>query len=63
MEYSDEDSNPLIAGQVSAILISPISKDASLFFKVMIIFFWLFSIIAPLILLISLDFSWYFDKL
>ena len=63
MEYSDEDSNPLIAGQVSAILISPISKDASLFFKVMIIFFWLFSLIAPIILLISLDFSWYFDKL
>jgi len=63
MEYSEEDSNPLIAGQVSAILISPISKDASLFFKVMIIFFWLFSLIAPIILLIFLDFSWYFDKL
>ena len=63
MELSDDDVNPLIASQVSSILIAPIKKDASLFFKITLIIFWFISFIAPIILLFSLDFKWYFDKL
>ncbi len=63
MEFSDEDVNPMIASQVSAILIAPIKKDASLVFKITLLIFWIISFIAPIILLFSLDFKWYFDKL
>jgi stage IV sporulation protein FB len=50
MEFSDDDVNPLIASQVSSILIAPIKKDASLFFKITLIIFWFISFIAPIIL-------------
>jgi Zn-dependent protease len=50
MEFSNEDVNPLIASQVSSILIAPIKKDASLFFKITLIIFWFISFIAPIIL-------------
>ena len=66
MEFSDEDVNPMIASQVSAILIAPIKKDASLFLKITLLIFWLISFIALIILYLTYDysfFSWYFDKL
>jgi Zn-dependent protease len=50
MEFSNDDVNPLIASQVSSILIAPIKKDASLLFKITLIIFWFLSFIAPIIL-------------
>ena len=62
IEMSDEDIDPIIAPKVSAMLIAPIKKDASLFFKIALIILWISSFIGPLILFLNLDFSWYFEK-
>jgi Zn-dependent protease len=62
IDMSDEDIDPIIAPKVSAMLIAPIKKDASLFFKIVLIFLWIGSFIGPLILFLNLDFSWYFEK-
>ena len=59
---SDEDIDPIIAPKVSAMLIAPIKKDASLFFKIALIILWISSFIGPLILFLNLDFNWYFEK-
>ena len=62
IEMSEEDIDPIIAPKVSAMLIAPIKKDASLFFKIALIILWISSFIGPLILFLNLDFSWYFEK-
>ena len=62
IEMSEEDIDPIIAPKVSAMLIAPIKKDASLFFKIALIILWISSFIVPLILFFNLDFKWYFEK-
>jgi Zn-dependent protease len=62
IDMSDEDIDPIIAPKVSAMLIAPIKKDASLFFKIILIFLWIGSFIGPLILFFNLNFKWYFEK-
>jgi Zn-dependent protease len=62
IDMSDEDIDPIIAPKVSAMLIAPIKKDASLFFKIVLIFLWIGSFIGPLILFFNLNFKWYFEK-
>jgi Zn-dependent protease len=62
IEMSEEDIDPIMAPKVSAMLIAPIKKDASLFFKIALIILWISSFIGPLILFLNLDFSWYFEK-
>ena len=62
IEMSEEDIDPIIEPKVSAMLIAPIKKDASLFFKIALIILWISSFIGPLILFLNLDFSWYFEK-
>jgi hypothetical protein len=62
MEMSDQDIDPIVASKVSAMLIAPIKKDASLFFKIALIFLWIGSFIGPLILFLNLNFGWYFEK-
>ena len=62
IEMSEEDIDPIIAPKVSAMLIAPIRKDASLFFKIALIILWISSFIVPLILFFNLDFKWYFEK-
>jgi stage IV sporulation protein FB len=63
IEMSDEDIDPIIAPKVSAMLIAPIKKDASLFFKIALIFLWIISFIVPFIIYLSYDistFNWVF---
>jgi Zn-dependent protease len=63
IEMSDEDIDPIIAPKVSAMLIAPIKKDASLFFKIILIFLWIISFIVPFIIYLSYDissFNWVF---
>jgi membrane-associated protease RseP (regulator of RpoE activity) len=66
MEFSDEDLNPIIASQVSSVLIVPIKKDASLVFKITLLIIWFFSFIVPIIVYLTYDksyFYWYSVKL
>ncbi len=66
---SEEEAKPLLASQVNSVLVSPVKKDASLFFKISIIFFWLISLITPLVLLlvylekIMEYYDWYFKAI
>ncbi len=66
---SEEEAKPLLASQVNSVLVSPVKKDASLFFKISIIFFWLVSLITPLVLLlvylekIMEYYDWYFKAI
>jgi Zn-dependent protease len=63
IDMSDEDIDPIIAPKVSAMLIAPIKKDASLFFKIILIFLWIISFIVPFIIYLSYDissFNWVF---
>lgn len=66
---SEEDANPLLASQVNSVLLSPVNKDASILFKITIIFFWIASLLTPLVLLlIYLEkimeyYDWYFKAI
>ncbi len=66
---SEEEAKPLLASQVNSVLVSPVKKDASLFFKLSIIFFWVGALITPLVLLlvylekIMEYYDWYFKAI
>ena len=66
---SEEEFNPILANQVNAVLVNPIKKDASLLFKLSIVFFWIMALITPLILLlvylekIMEYYDWYFKAI
>jgi Zn-dependent protease len=66
---SEEEAKPLLASQVNSVLVSPVKKDASLFFKISIISFWLVSLTTPLVLLlvylekIMEYYDWYFKAI
>lgn len=62
-DLTDEDIGPYLAAQVNALLVTPLIKDASLLFKIVLIFFWVISFVIPIILIFSFDFTWYFEKL
>ena len=55
IEMSDEDIDDIIANQVSNILISPMNMDASKWFRLFIILFWIFSFTVPFILFFNYD--------
>ena len=66
---SEEEAGPLLASQVNAVLVSPVKKDASFFFKLSIILFWILSLLTPLVLLlvylekIMEHYDWYFTAI
>ncbi len=66
---SPEESDPLIASQVNGVLLSPVQNDASLFFKICLIFLWITSLVLPFILLfvfndnIRENYEWYLKLL
>jgi len=66
---SEEEAEPLLASQVNSVLVSPVKKDTSLLFRIAIIFFWLISLITPLVLLlvylekIMEYYDWYFKAI
>jgi hypothetical protein len=66
---SAEESDPLIASQVNSVLLSPVQNDASLFFKICLICFWITSLVLPFILLfvfndnIRENYEWYLKLL
>ena len=55
----------VVASHVNAVLSVPISRDASLGFKMALIFFWLLLVSMPVLLLLGpfFDFTWYFETL
>ncbi len=53
-----EESDPIIASQVNNVLITPIERDASMLFKVLMLFLWVASFAVPFLLYFTLDFPW-----
>ncbi len=55
----------VVASHVNAVLSVPISRDASMGFKMALIFFWLLLVSMPVLLLLGpfFDFTWYFETL
>jgi stage IV sporulation protein FB len=66
---SPEESDPLIANQVNGVLLSPVKNDASLFFRICLIFLWITAIVLPFILFkvfndnIQENYGWYLKLL
>jgi Zn-dependent protease len=60
-----EAAQEVIASHVNAVLSVPIERDASLYFKIILVFLWLLLVSLPVFLLIGpfLDFTWYFETL
>ena len=55
---SENQTDPIIASQVNSVLIAPLERDASVFFKFMILFSWIGSFLIPIGLYFVLDWPW-----
>lgn len=53
-----DESDPIIASQVNNVLNTPVTKDASLFFKIGVLTIWLSSFAVPVLLYFTLDYTW-----
>lgn len=68
-QVPEEEADPLLASQVNSVLVSPVEKDASLFFKICMVALWICSLALPFVLLIlfnksiSENYEWYFQLL
>lgn len=49
-QVSSEEADPILASQVNNVLVTPIVRDASLFFRSVVVIFWLVSFLSPWIL-------------
>lgn len=58
-QVSSDESDPILASQVNSVLITPVKKDTSLFFRLLVVLFWLASFAVPIYLIFTLDLSWY----
>jgi stage IV sporulation protein FB len=65
VQIQGADAAELVAAHVNAVLLAPLKRDASTWFKAIIIVVWLLSILLPVYLLLgpTYDFTWYFEKL
>lgn len=65
----NEQADELVATQVNAVLVSPVKQDASVFFRVLILLFWILTLITPFVLLhfygfeLQEKYDWYLEAL
>jgi Zn-dependent protease len=59
-QVSTDESDPVIASQVNNVLVTPMKRDASIFFKLVLLLMWVGSFLAPVALFFLLDIKWYF---
>mgnify|MGYP006145159539 FL=1 len=62
----EEESEPLMASQVNAVLVSPVEQDASLLFRIVIMIMWFGSIALPFVVYSNFDvilarYSWFVE--
>lgn len=57
-DVPSDESDPIMASQVNNVLNTPIERDASLGFKLMILLVWLCSFAVPVLLYFTLDYTW-----
>lgn len=49
-QVSSEEAEPVLASQVNNVLVTPVDRDTSLFFRMLIVGFWILSFLSPWIL-------------
>lgn len=49
-QVSSEEAEPVLASQVNNVLVTPVERDTSLFFRMLIVGFWVLSFLSPWIL-------------
>lgn len=59
-QVSSEESDPVLASQVNSMLEVPLKQDASILFRILLVFLWLLSFATPVILFFTLDIEWFF---
>ncbi|MFN6013924.1 MAG: site-2 protease family protein [Flavobacteriales bacterium] len=68
-QIAPEEADPLMASQVNNVLVSPINRDASVYFKFIVIAFWITSLLSPFVLFFIFfdtfrdNFGWYLEIL
>lgn len=60
-QVSSEELDPIFASQVNSVLVTPLKKDTSFFFRLMVFVFWIASFVVPIVLFMSIDVQWYLD--
>ncbi len=58
-QVSSDESDPVLANQVNSVLITPVKRDASSLFKLLVVLCWIASFAVPLYLIFTLDLTWY----
>lgn len=59
-QATSEESDPILASQVNSMLEVPLKQDASILFRILLVFLWLISFATPVILFFTLDLEWFF---
>ena len=52
-QLPEEETNPLFASQVNGVLVTPVMRDASILFKLIIFLVWLSAFVLPAFLLLN----------
>lgn len=62
-QLEGEVSDDVMASHVNSVLLAPVSQDASLLFKIMIVISWMFLMFLPFFLyfIVKLNLDWYFE--
>lgn len=62
-QLEGEVSDDVMASHVNSVLLAPVSQDASLLFKIMIVISWIFLMFLPFFLyfIVKLNLDWYFE--
>ncbi|HIP31340.1 MAG TPA: hypothetical protein EYG86_01115 [Crocinitomicaceae bacterium] len=58
-QVSIEDLAPVLASQVNSVLETPLEKDTSVLFKILLLVFWIASFAIPISLFFSINLQWY----
>ncbi len=62
-QASSEESDPILASQVNNLLVAPLNRDASVFFRIVVVLLWIAALVLPVWLFFNLDLQWYFDEI
>ena len=58
-QVSIEELDPILASQVNSVLETPLDKDTSLLFRLLLLIFWLAAFAIPVVLFLNINIQWY----
>lgn len=59
-QVTTDESDPVIASQVNNVLVTPLKRDASMLFRVVLLLLWVAAFLTPIALFFFVDINWYF---